>query len=127
MKLAAVALVSLLGLSPAARADPCTASPPRGTVRQILLDRFDRDHDGRLEDGERRRAARALRRLARKLAHGERRGRKEAALRRQLVERYDLDGDGNVGPGEIPPDVARRLRRLDRNGDGWLDGADAAP
>jgi hypothetical protein len=42
--------------------------PPRAELRQMLLERFDANHDGRLEPRERRRAVRALRRLARRLA-----------------------------------------------------------
>ncbi len=145
MKLAAAVLASLLGLAPAAFADDYAGPPgamtapppppaqmagqrgPRGELRQALLDRFDRNHDGRLDPNERRHAARALRRLARKLDRGMQKGQREARMRQRLIKRYDLDGDGNVGPGEMPPEMARRLRRLDRNGDGWLDGADTAP
>jgi hypothetical protein len=43
---------------------------------------------------------------------------------RKLVRRYDLNGDGDVGPDEMPPGLARRLRPLDRNGDGWVDETD---
>jgi hypothetical protein len=44
-----------------------------GELRQVLLQKFDRNHDGRLEPDERHRAARALRKLARRL---EREGRR---------------------------------------------------
>ncbi len=47
--------------------------PPRVAFRQLLLERFDVNHDGRLEPRERRHAARALRKLAKRLARGERR------------------------------------------------------
>lgn len=133
MKLAAVILASLLVLPSLAHADPygpqdpyATAQPPppprRAALRQIILQRFDTNHDGRLEPVERRRAARALRRLARMLVRQG--GGAGPAMRRRLVERYDLNGDGNVGPGEMPPALAKRLRPLDRNGDGWLDEQD---
>jgi hypothetical protein len=49
------------------------AVPPRVAFRQMLLERFDRNHDGRLEPRERRHAAKALRKMARRLARGERR------------------------------------------------------
>lgn len=52
--------------------------PPRVALRQMLLARFDANHDGRLEPRERRHAARALRKLARRLARGEgRQGRQQ--------------------------------------------------
>jgi hypothetical protein len=44
-------------------------------MRQMLLERFDRNHDGRLGPRERRHAARALRKMAKRLARGERRER----------------------------------------------------
>jgi len=182
MKLAALALMTTLGLGGAAYADP---PRPRGEARQLLLERFDRDHDGRLEPQERRRAIRALRRLARRLAMqdlarrpgghvpgmvrrfdtngdgtispdempsgaagkpGRARGRFRrfdangdgvispdeippgAADRqgraRKMLRRFDTNGDGVVGPDEMPPGAARKLRPLDRNGDGWLDDSD---
>ena len=49
--------------------------PPRVVMRQMLLERFDRNHDGRLGPRERRHAARALRKMAKRLARGERRER----------------------------------------------------
>jgi len=44
------------------------------------------------------------------------------ARQRKFVRRFDLDHDGNVGPGELPPGLADELRPLDRDGDGWLQG-----
>ena len=88
------------------------------------MERFDRDHDGRLDPVERKQAIKALRKLERKLERQQMRDARRAARLRRVIRRYDLDGDGNVGPGEIPPDVARRLRRFDRNGDGWVDDRD---
>jgi hypothetical protein len=47
--------------------------PPRVAFRQMIIERFDANHDGRLEPRERRHAARALRKLAKRMARGERR------------------------------------------------------
>jgi len=123
MKLAALALVTTLGLGGAAYANPAPA-PPRGQLRQLLLERFDRNHDGRLEPQERRRAIRALRKLARRMAMQERRAENRDGRERALIRRFDSNGDGVVGPEEMPPGLARKLRPLDRNGDGWLDDRD---
>jgi Ca2+-binding EF-hand superfamily protein len=121
MKLAALALVTTLGLGGAAYADP--AARPRGQFRQLLLEKFDRNHDGRLEPQERRRAIRALRRLARKMAMQERREEGRGGHMRNL-RRFDTNHDGVIGPEEMPPGMARRLRPLDRNRDGWVDERD---
>ena len=120
MKLAALALVTTLGSVGAAYAEPA----PRGQLQEVLLERFDRNHDGRLEPQERRRAIRALRKLTRKMARQERRAEMRDVRRRALVRRFDTNGDGVVGPEEMPPGLAQRLRPLDRNGDGWLDDRD---
>ena len=112
------------GAPPPAAAPMRPQRPEAAALRAALIARFDRNHDGRLEPRERIAAARALRKLANRL---ERRARRQARRDQQLggvIERYDLNGDGNVGPGEMPPAMARRLRRLDRNGDGWVDDRD---
>ncbi len=130
MKLAALALLTTLGLAGAAHADrgPVGQAPPRAQLRQLLLERFDKNHDGRLEPRERRRAARVLRRIARKLTLEDHRGGRRDADRvhraRGHAQRFDANRDGVVGPGEMPPDAARQLQPLDQNGDGWLDDGD---
>jgi Ca2+-binding EF-hand superfamily protein len=146
MKLAALAFLTTLGLGGVAAADPAgpinppagpvapRADRPRGQLRQLLLERFDRNRDGRLDPEERRHAIRALRRLARRMEMQDRRGergdRREArgdrreARMRELVRRHDRNGDGVVSPDEMPPGLGRRLQRLDRNRDGWLDERD---
>ncbi len=101
--------------------------PARGELRQAILDRFDRNHDGRLEPNERRHAVRALRQLARRLAREDRNERIGQRRAQRLIQKYDANRDGNVDAGEVPPNVARRLRHLDRNGDGWVDGNELAP
>jgi len=121
MKLAALAFITTLGLGGAAYAEP---APPRAKLHQLLLERFDRNHDGKLEPQERKRAIRALRRLTRRMAMQDRRGQRAGGRQRALIRRFDTNHDGVVGPEEMPPGLARKLRPLDRNGDGWVDGRD---
>jgi len=121
MKLAALALITTLGLGGAAYAEPAR---PRGQLQQALLERFDRNHDGRLEPQERRRAIRTLRKLARKMAMQERGAENRNGRGRGMVRRFDTNGDGVVDSQEMPPGMARKLRPLDRNSDGWLDDRD---
>src|SRR4051812_7195718 len=120
MKLVMLVLAGLLGATSIAAADDGPPPPQQrqAQLRQLIIERFDRDGDGRLDKRERRQAARALRRMANRL------GQRRADRRAKLIQKYDLDGDGNLGPGELPPRVQKRLRRMDRNGDGWLDQND---
>ncbi|MDB4958729.1 MAG: hypothetical protein JWO36_6298 [Myxococcales bacterium] len=122
MKLATLVLASIMTFGGIAAADPAgrEGRPGGGQFRQALLQRFDRNHDGRLGPREKRQAIRELRRVARQLAMSNR-GRA-----RRIIRKYDINGDGNVGPGEMPPAMAQRLRPLDRDGDGWIDDGDFA-
>jgi hypothetical protein len=79
MKLASLAIVMLLG--GVAHAD---APRPRGQLRQLLLQHFDRNGDGQLQPRERKQAARALHRIAKRLAKADR--------RRPQVRRQQHDG-----------------------------------
>ncbi|MBL0215971.1 MAG: hypothetical protein IPQ07_19085 [Myxococcales bacterium] len=156
MKLLTFVLAGLLGGTQLAAADdlsdPYAGSAPEGSyeqappqapvqgprrggqrgrrgaqLRQLLVQRFDANGDGRLEGRERRQAARALRQLAKRFSQGGQRGQRGQRGgngRQKLIQKYDLDHDGNVGPGELPPRVQQGLRRMDRNGDGWVDQGD---
>ena len=142
MKLVPFLVTAMLALTGVAHADdvqgpadpyaePYAAPPPRErprhqqspALRRLLIERFDANGDGRLEPRERRHAVRALRKLERKLARQD--GQEMRGRRLQkLIRKYDLNGDGNVGPGEMPPAMATRMHRMDRNGDGWVDQSD---
>lgn len=129
MKLLAMVVAGLVSLGGIAAADEY--QPPqqqqRPQLRRLLLERFDRNGDGKLGPRERRQAVRALKKLERKLARGgggQNGGRNPGIRMRKLIQRYDTNHDGDVGPGEMPPNLARKLRRFDRDGNGWLDEGD---
>jgi hypothetical protein len=135
MKVVPFIVSAIIALTGAARADeysgplpppgPTQMQRPMGPLRAAMLERFDANHDGRLEPNERRHALRALRRMERQLARQQRRQmRAERRQLRQTIRRYDLNGDGNVDPSEMPPAAAQRMRPMDRNGDGWVDEND---
>ncbi|HUS30984.1 MAG TPA: hypothetical protein VMZ53_20885 [Kofleriaceae bacterium] len=113
MKLAVIALV--VGLTGIAHAD---APQQKRPLKQLLLQKFDRNHDGKLGPRERKHAAKVLHKLANRLAKADDR----AQRRSKFIRHYDANNDGNVGPGEMPPALADELRPLDRDGDGWLQG-----
>lgn len=119
MKLAALALVVLLGSTAYARpGNPQQGAHKRKQLRALVMQHFDANGDGRLEPQERKQAARVLKRLATRME----RVHARKARRAKLIRRFDLNGDGNLGPGEVPPAIADELRPLDRDGDGWLQG-----
>lgn len=134
MKLAVLPFVAVLGLglarvADAQPADPYSPPPPpalrppplRAPLRAAIMARFDHDRDGRLDRRERRQAIRALRQLVHHMERADRRARIGRARERALLRRFDRNGDGRVGPDEMPPGLANRLRHLDRDHDGWLD------
>ncbi len=92
----------------------------RQRLRQALLDQFDANGDGKLGPRERVRAARVLRRIEQRLTTPERQGARAGQYRR-FMRRHDVNGDGQVGPREVPQGAADRLRRFDRNRDGWVE------
>jgi hypothetical protein len=89
-------------------------------IRKRIKARFDADGDGRLSREERRDARAAI---GPRLAHHKQRMHKLKMLRK-LIRKLDRDGDGVVGPGEAPARLVRKLKRFDKNGDGWVDAQD---
>jgi EF hand domain-containing protein len=152
MKLAAaLALVTTLGLGGIAHADPAGPAPrspyanpagppgqPRGELRQALLERFDRNHDGVLDAKERHRAIRALRRIARRMALQEHREHGEVRGRAEVREPADVRDRGDVRERGERPDpsgqrarqqqrIQRLIQRFDRNGDGVVSPDEMPP
>lgn len=104
----------------------------RQKLRRALIEQFDANGDGRLGPRERMRAARTLRRIEQRLVAPmqQRAGQAGPANRAgdrgsnrygRFMRRYDVNGDGQVGPREVPRGAADRLRQFDRNGDGWVE------
>jgi hypothetical protein len=89
-------------------------------LRRAMREQFDVNGDGRLGPRERMRAVRMLERLQRKLARQPGAEGQPKKMRR-IIDRFDTNHDGNVDRREMPPGAARRLRRLDRDRDGWIE------
>jgi hypothetical protein len=96
--------------------DPRVAAN-RARLRASLLAEFDVNGDGKLGPRERMRALRVLRRMEQKLAQPLQRNRQW----NRFMNRYDVNRDGQVGPREVPRGAADKLRRFDRNNDGWVE------
>jgi hypothetical protein len=119
MKLAALALLTTLGLGGVAGADPVRpADRPPGELRQLLLERFDKNHDGQLDPRERRHAIRALRRIAHRMAVQERReaGRADRESDRETRREANREPgrEANREAGLANREADREARRADR-------------
>jgi Ca2+-binding EF-hand superfamily protein len=124
MKLLAMVMASVLALPVAAHADEVLSGPQRAknhALKQALMAQFDKNGDGKLEPRERMRAVRVLRRIEMKLAGKGGKGQR----RQRFIQRFDTNHDGNVDQSEMPPGAARKLRRFDRDGDGWVEPGEA--
>src|SRR3954462_2100608 len=79
--------------------------------RETLVQKFDKNGDGVLDDAERADMKAAF-------------AAKRAAHRQAMLDRYDTDKDGKLEPAEraaMRNDlVTRRFQTMDRNGDGGL-------
>jgi hypothetical protein len=111
---------------------PATDLKPGGSSYQELLQRYDTNHDGKLDDDE---LAAAHEDMAReRLENGQGVGKK---VRQQLLEKFDKNHDGRLEPDEreaarqyLQQHVELRqqflLERYDKNGDGKLDDTERA-
>lgn len=102
MKLLLAGFIAVLALPSVAAAQE--GGQPRGRMRAAVVAKFDANGDGQLQPAERRQAKRAIR----------------AKRIERFIQRFDTNRDGNVGPDEVPAGAAMKLRRLDANGDGWV-------
>lgn len=105
------------------RVHDCVSGPGRegrGSMRERLLRRFDRNQDGTLDESERAEAERFLEEMRQR---GERIERIVAEVRAEIVARFDADGDGRIGAEERAAirAAAEQLEAIfDRDGDGAI-------
>ena len=146
-------LVLLFGLTQAALAQPADdggrrppPGPPGNRGPQVdrplhpILMALDADRDGELSEAEIANASAALAKLDQnkdgKLSRqelrprrpegvGDRPGRSPEAFVQRLMSR-DENGDGKLSQEELPPQMQENFARLDANGDGYVDRAEAA-
>jgi len=116
----AALLLALLLFSSIANADPADGGGRHRMhpkLRARLLEKFDANHDGVLDDSERQAAREALQ-------------AKCAEKRQKVLEKFDADGDGTLSDEEKAAAkeafAARLKQRFDRNGDGKLEGRERA-
>jgi Ca2+-binding EF-hand superfamily protein len=85
---------------------------PNGALPHWLLERFDHDGDGRLDDAERAEAERFL----------EQRRRERELRRAEMMRRFDVDGDGRLNAEER--EAMRRWLQEPRDANGASSGDD---
>jgi hypothetical protein len=100
--------------------------------REEMLQRFDSNHDGKLDDGEREAARAEWKKQAQE--PGARHGRARGERRQKLLQRFDADHDGKLSDTEkaaakqtgrkhakIKDRRQELLERFDRDGNGRLN------
>ena len=118
---------------PLAENDPATApANPRLTPKEHeLLQRFDTNHDGKLDDQELAAAHEAM--------HQEEMGKAADRAQRlygKLLEKFDVEKKGSLNPAEqaqalafleanAKPVYQKLLQKFDKNGDGKIDPAES--
>ena len=113
-----------LAAAQALAGDPAAPAGPRCPLRARILEKFDKDGDGKLSDEERAAAREAFR--ARLAAHKE-----------EILKRFDKDGDGKLSDEEraatreslrnrLAAHWDQILKRFDKDGDGKLSDEERA-
>lgn len=103
--LLAISLVATLGLS--AEDTNTTKKPPRNLPAE-MIEKFDSNQDGTLDESERQAAREAMREIRKK-------------RRAEMLEKYDSDNDGKLSKDERK---AMLLDRFDADGDGVLNDSE---
>ena len=115
LSLCTAALCALVLLASTAQADPEGRRGRRGMppkLREKLLEKFDANGDGHLDETERAAAKSAMQ-------------AKRAERKQQILAEFDVDGDGQLNAEEKAAAKeafkAKMKERFDENGDGELD------
>lgn len=118
LTLCTAALCALVLLAASAQADPSGRRGRCGSRAQLrakLLERFDANGDGQLDESERATAKAAFE-------------AKRAERKQQVLEKFDTNGDGRLSDGEKATAKeaakAKVKEHFDANGDGTLDAAE---
>lgn len=118
-KLAAALVVALTAAVPVAAGAHDGEQHSSGGSR--VLERFDANGDGKLDESEKAQARAAKRRMDRN--HDGEIGQHERELAKRLHQHFDKDGDGKLSETEQAEAKAAKSR-MDANGDGTLSHAE---
>ena len=107
-----IVIAAAIGLSGAAHAEEGKGARKLHKLPPEILEKFDKNNDGKLDDEERK-AARAAREEI------------MAARKKEMLEKFDADGDGELNDDEKVAARAemkkRMLEKFDKDGDGELN------
>ena len=119
-----VTLISATLFLAAGRAEAPKSPPvPVMDARQTgLLQRYDTNHDGKLDEDELAAAHESMLKSGLSGGTGERAGK----VRALLLKRFDQNGDGRLDETERATMRSYFLARFDKDGDGRLDDAERA-
>jgi Ca2+-binding EF-hand superfamily protein len=132
LSLLTATLFALPALAQSEKAEEPASAPAMTQRQQDLIQRFDKNGDGRLDEDEKAAAHAEMRREGK--GEGERGGRAE--MRKKLLKRFDKNGDGKLNEAEraeaekaVKQFKERRdefLKRFDKDGDGTLNDEERA-
>ena len=112
-----IMIAAAIGLSGAAHAEEGKGPRKPHKIPPEILEKFDADKDGKLDEEERK-AAKAAR------------GDMEAKFRQEMLEKFDVDGDGKLNDEEkaaMREGVKKKmLEKFDKDGDGELSEEERA-
>jgi|ERR1019366_4458431 Ca2+-binding EF-hand superfamily protein len=103
-----------------AEAPKSTTAPVMDANQAELLQRYDTNHDGKLDEAELAAAHEAM------LKSGGGAGERAGKLRALLLKRFDQNGDGRLDETERATMRSYFLARFDKDGDGRLDDTERA-
>lgn len=83
--------------------------PGSPEMRKMMLERFDKDGDGQLNEAERAQAKKAM--------------QKRGA---EMFAKADKNGDGKISQDEAPPEMWARMKKADKDGDGAVSKEEMA-
>lgn len=112
-----IIIAAAIGLSGAAHAQKGKGAGGERKLPPEILEKFDKDGDGKLNEEERK-AARAAR------------GEMDGARKKEMLKKFDTDGDGKLSDEEktaMREEMKKKmLERFDKDGDGELNEEERA-
>ncbi|MFM2196634.1 MAG: hypothetical protein RLZZ505_66 [Verrucomicrobiota bacterium] len=112
-----ITIAAAIGISGAAHAEEAKKERPPHKLPPHVIEKFDKDGDGKLNEAEREDARAARKEM-------------EAARKKEMLEKFDKDGDGKLSDDEKKAAheamKKKMLEKFDKDGDGELSEEERA-